>query len=156
MENSARRFSMKTVFTYAHVKWFYGQSERAYYLNYFIKQNDHCGPVIQSAVTEPREKFQWKYEFNSLASPNLLRLSLHDNFVNFICLRDFNEVQHFAINDGFSVQFDNVIHFVDLNSRASGYAQHAMCHITILQLLRGWKRSIKADLRKTWSCNFSL
>ena len=30
----------KTVFTYAHVKWFYGQSERAYYLNYFIKQID--------------------------------------------------------------------------------------------------------------------
>ena len=28
----------KTVFTYAHVKWFYGQSERAYYLNYFIKK----------------------------------------------------------------------------------------------------------------------
>ena len=27
----------KTVFTYAHVKWFYGQSERAYYLNYFLK-----------------------------------------------------------------------------------------------------------------------
>ena len=26
----------KTVFTYAHVKWFHGQSERAYYLNYFI------------------------------------------------------------------------------------------------------------------------
>ena len=26
----------KTVFTHAHVKWFYGQSERAYYLNYFI------------------------------------------------------------------------------------------------------------------------
>ena len=25
------------MFTYAHVKWFYGQSERAYYLNYFIK-----------------------------------------------------------------------------------------------------------------------
>ena len=29
----------KTVFTYAHVKWFYGQSERAYYLNYFIISN---------------------------------------------------------------------------------------------------------------------
>ena len=29
----------KTVFTYAHVKWFYGQSERAYYLNYFINRN---------------------------------------------------------------------------------------------------------------------
>ena len=27
------------MFTYAHVKWFYGQSERAYYLNYFIKCN---------------------------------------------------------------------------------------------------------------------
>ena len=27
----------KTVFTYAHVKWFYCQSELAYYLNYFIK-----------------------------------------------------------------------------------------------------------------------
>ena len=27
---------MKTVFTYAHVKLFYGQSERMYYLNYFI------------------------------------------------------------------------------------------------------------------------
>ena len=26
----------KTLFAYAHVKWFYGQSERAYYLNYFI------------------------------------------------------------------------------------------------------------------------
>ena len=27
----------KTVFTYAHVKCFYGQSEHTYYLNYFIK-----------------------------------------------------------------------------------------------------------------------
>ena len=24
------------MFTYAHVKWFYGQSEHSYYLNYFI------------------------------------------------------------------------------------------------------------------------
>ena len=29
----------KTVFTYAHVKWFYGQSEHVYYLNYFMIQN---------------------------------------------------------------------------------------------------------------------
>ena len=29
----------KTVFTYAHAKWFYGQSERAYYFNYFITFN---------------------------------------------------------------------------------------------------------------------
>ena len=27
---------MKTVFTYTHAKWFYGQSECVYYLNYFI------------------------------------------------------------------------------------------------------------------------
>ena len=31
---------IKTVFRYAHVKWFYGQSERAYYLNYFIIRDD--------------------------------------------------------------------------------------------------------------------
>ena len=29
----------KSVFTYTHVKWFYGQSEHAYYLNYFIIVN---------------------------------------------------------------------------------------------------------------------
>ena len=29
----------KTVFTYTHVKWFYNQSERAYYLNYFISMS---------------------------------------------------------------------------------------------------------------------
>ena len=29
----------KIMFTCAHVKWFYGQSERAYYLNYFIKNH---------------------------------------------------------------------------------------------------------------------
>ena len=29
----------KTVFTYARVKWFYGQSESAYYLNYFINRD---------------------------------------------------------------------------------------------------------------------
>ena len=26
----------KTVFTYTHAKWFYGQSECVFYLNYFI------------------------------------------------------------------------------------------------------------------------
>ena len=36
----------KTVFTYAHVKWFYGQSERAYCLNYFIKQTLIISPWI--------------------------------------------------------------------------------------------------------------
>ena len=33
----------KTVFTYALVKWFYGQSERAYYFSYLIKcYVDNC------------------------------------------------------------------------------------------------------------------
>ena len=32
-----KKCEMVSVFTYAQVKWFYGQSERAYYLNYFIK-----------------------------------------------------------------------------------------------------------------------
>ena len=30
----------KTVFRYAHVKWFYSQSEHVYYLNYFIIRDD--------------------------------------------------------------------------------------------------------------------
>ena len=33
----------KTMFTYANVKWFYGQSECAYYLNYFIS----CGSTLK-------------------------------------------------------------------------------------------------------------
>ena len=38
----------KTVFIYARVKWFYGQSERAYYLNYFIKliSQDYYSPLL--------------------------------------------------------------------------------------------------------------
>ena len=42
----------KTVFTYAHVKWFYSQSERAYYLNYFIIPffYFHCVLTLNSSV----------------------------------------------------------------------------------------------------------
>ena len=38
----------KTVFTHAHVKWFYGQSERAHYLNYFIicLSYEHISPSV--------------------------------------------------------------------------------------------------------------
>ena len=43
---------MKTVFTYAHVKWFYGQSEGAYYLNYFIINDDY---VLWSSISS------WSY-----------------------------------------------------------------------------------------------
>ena len=38
----------KTVFTYANVKWLYGQSEHAYYLNYFINDN-----IITMMCLEP-------------------------------------------------------------------------------------------------------
>ena len=41
------------MFTYAHVKWFYGQSERAYYLNYFIKGF----PALRKAVTTHVKKY---------------------------------------------------------------------------------------------------
>ena len=37
------------MFTYDHVKWFYGQSERAYYLNYFIIAND-TGKLIECII----------------------------------------------------------------------------------------------------------
>ena len=38
----------KTAFTYPLIKWFYGQSERAYYLNYFIKRNKkHAECIVE-------------------------------------------------------------------------------------------------------------
>ena len=48
----------KTVFTYAHVKWFYGQSERACYLNYFINLNT----VVRSI---PSQKFHSDLQHNT-------------------------------------------------------------------------------------------
>ena len=39
---------MKTMFTYTHVKWFYGQSERTYYLNYFIKHIENMKSYIKT------------------------------------------------------------------------------------------------------------
>ena len=40
----------KTIFTYTHIKWFYGQSEHAYYLNYFINS------LLHSVMTAARLK----------------------------------------------------------------------------------------------------
>ena len=48
--HDANERGTKTVFTYAHVKWFYGQSERAYYLNYFIK--------VDGETLETRERLK--------------------------------------------------------------------------------------------------
>ena len=41
------------MFTYAHVKWFYGQSERAYYLNYFIKFD--CASVLHIPIVHAHD-----------------------------------------------------------------------------------------------------
>ena len=46
----------KIVFTYAHVKWFYGQSERAYYLNYFIISLDIRAELFLTSFT--RRQFE--------------------------------------------------------------------------------------------------
>ena len=42
---------MKIVFTYAHVKCFYGQSERAYSLNYFIIVINRNGFFFSSIIS---------------------------------------------------------------------------------------------------------
>ena len=47
----------KTMFTYARVKWFYGQSERAYYLNYFIIHNVSSAKITFSPQSLPTGSF---------------------------------------------------------------------------------------------------
>ena len=55
---------------YAHVKWFYGQSERAYYLNYFIMSNiKHC-PQIRVA-SQSSDRLDGDYGASSLFGENL-------------------------------------------------------------------------------------
>ena len=72
---------MKTVFTYAHVKWFYGQSERVYYLNYFIViYSNPASDIVRSVVRWTTAYYQnnkIKCSFHSLRRkkfrPNSLR-----------------------------------------------------------------------------------
>ena len=47
---------MVSVFTYAHVKWFYGQSERTYYLKYFIMNN-------VKDIQSKKNKMEWNKIF---------------------------------------------------------------------------------------------
>ena len=61
----------KTVFTYAHVKWFYGQSECAYYLNYFIMYNIQWNKAFFHSLTHLLPKF-----FQTALKELLLRLYL--------------------------------------------------------------------------------
>ena len=45
------------MFTYARVKWLYGQSERAYYLNYFIIHNVSSAKITFSPQSLPTGLF---------------------------------------------------------------------------------------------------
>ena len=44
---------MRTVFTYADVKWFYGQSERAYYLKHIFETNWAILLHMSHTVSDP-------------------------------------------------------------------------------------------------------
>ena len=69
----------KTVFTYAHVKWFYGQSERAYYLNYFIK--DILSHIDRFRNETPkRNMISFRLQLSKLSLINAAPIYRHINF----------------------------------------------------------------------------
>ena len=69
----------KTVFTYAHVKWFYGQSERAYYLNYFIK--DILSHIDRFRNETPkRNMIYFRLQLSKLSLINAAPIYRHINF----------------------------------------------------------------------------
>ena len=50
------------MFTYAHVKWFYGQSECAYYLNYFLIKNPCSYNLLFSKMERHRQHHSFKID----------------------------------------------------------------------------------------------
>ena len=86
----------KTVFTYAHVKWFYGQSERAYYLNYFI--------TSIKTILYNSKMYENLFEFIFFSVKNLLKkfmrsfLRLCVNYPKYVLQNDYN---HFKWCDNF-------------------------------------------------------
>ena len=78
----------KTVFTYAHVKWFYGQSERAYYLNYFI--------TSIKTILYNSKMYENLFEFIFFSVKNLLKkfmrsfLRLCVNYPKYVLQNDYN------------------------------------------------------------------
>ena len=49
------------MFTYADVKWFYGQSECTYYLNYFIMNNNNSSQNLACKQKTKRSKTLYFY-----------------------------------------------------------------------------------------------
>ena len=70
----------KTVFKYTHVKWFYGQSERAHYLNYFINGNItpdlfHQGVKVEGDVISVTKHTRNKWAEGILVHFRILNVS---------------------------------------------------------------------------------
>ena len=73
----------KTMFTYADAKWFYGQSECVYYLNYFIMRNiNHSVKKIQYVSTLLKSKVSSITYTVAL----LQRLMLHRTAFESLCI----------------------------------------------------------------------
>ena len=76
------------MFTYAHVKWFYGQSERAYYLNYFI--------TSIKTILYNSKMYENLFEFIFFSVKNLLKkfmrsfLRLCVNYPKYVLQNDYN------------------------------------------------------------------
>ena len=104
----------KTVFTYAHVKWFYGQSERAYYLNYFI--------TSIKTILYNSKMYENLFEFIFFSVKNLLKkfmrsfLRLCVNYPKYVLQNDYN---HFKWCDNFFFEFiifKEYLNYVQQNS----------------------------------------
>ena len=74
-----------------------------------------------SSVTSQRRNFLLLCKLEILwFYTDLFWLSLNNNFIHITLLADFDKMQHFAVDDWFSVEFDNVAGFVDLHPWAGG------------------------------------
>ena len=101
----------KTVFTYAHVKWFYGQSERAYHLNYFIMQfspqlavmsQSHwpiCRCRIQTTLTTVRMNIFVDKSTDRAKPLSICQVAKGKNRVRYYKVKMINKFSHFLNED---------------------------------------------------------
>ena len=74
-----------------------------------------------SSVTSQRRHFLLLCKLEILwFYTDLFWLSLNNNFIHIILLAHFDKMQHLAVDDWFSVEFDNITGFVDLHPWAGG------------------------------------